>query len=92
MAEIPWWAWLAVGLFVTVASAVSLKKPLIFILVGFVFVITGIAKVVMLFVLTPRRLSSHPVGASACPVCRAALQKNAVYCHYCGTKLARSNV
>jgi|GEM_PF-1741625 len=49
MASIPWWAWLGVGLVVTFVSIWAELD--LFIWVGVVFIIVGIAKLAMFFIL-----------------------------------------
>jgi len=101
MAEIPWWAWIGIGLFVSVSSAISGGKVKIFAWVGLLFVAVGIAKVVYLFVLKPREseaekhamhmpqpiLPAQPPSSYYCPRCRITVQPTDFYCKYCGQRL-----
>ena len=99
MAEIAWWAWLGVGLFVAVSSALTGGKVSLFAWVGLLFIVIGIGKVVYLFVMRPKETSKeqnlvHPQHmpraapqASYCPRCRITVQPGDYFCRYCGTRL-----
>jgi hypothetical protein len=101
MAEIPWWVWLGIGLFVSVSSAISGGKLSIFAWVGLVFIVIGIGKVVYLFVLKPReseaehramrmpnpQLPPQPPSSLFCPRCRVTVQQTDFFCRYCGWRL-----
>ena len=95
MAEIPWWAWIGVGLFVSVSSAYMGGKVSWFAWVGLLFIAFGIAKVVYLFVMRPREskkeqqviLPVYHVPHSICPRCRITVQPTDFFCKYCGWKL-----
>ena len=101
MAEIPWWVWLGVGLFVSIVSALMGGKVTIFIWIGLIFIIVGIAKVVYLFVLRPKEAKSEqkamhmrhpqlppqPPSALYCPRCRITVQTTDRFCRYCGQRL-----
>ena len=95
MAEIPWWAWIGVGLFVAVAAGIMGGKVSLFAWVGLLFIAIGIGKVVYLFVLTPRKEkpvhSGIPTPAQAlaryCPLCRVTVLPTDRFCRYCGSRL-----
>jgi uncharacterized membrane protein YuzA (DUF378 family) len=101
MAEIPWWAWLGVGLFVAITSAVMGGKISIFAWVGLIFIVVGIAKVVYLFVLHPKeskadqqamhmrqpQLAPQAPSVLYCPRCRITVQPTDHFCRYCGWRL-----
>ncbi len=99
MAEIPWWAWLGVGLFVAISAAFTGGKVSLFAWVGIVFIVIGIAKVVYLFVLKPKETKQeqkivHPSHriiqqpqAFYCPRCRITINPADVFCRYCGARL-----
>ena len=95
MAEIYWWAWLATGLFITITSAIVGGTVQLFVWIGLLFIIIGIAKVVLLLVLRPKetkieRKAMHmPVhhAKAACPRCRVSIERTDYFCRYCGTRL-----
>ncbi|VVB81445.1 Uncharacterised protein [uncultured archaeon] len=94
MAEIPWWAWIGVGLFVAVSAGIMGGKVSWFAWIGLLFTAIGIGKVVYLFVLTPRKTevrTSIPTPAqvlgSYCPLCRMSVLPTDRFCRYCGTRL-----
>ena len=99
MAEIPWWAWLGVGLFVSISAAFTGGQVSLFAWVGLAFVAFGIGKVVLLFVLKPRETKQeqqamhmpqypmHQARALYCPQCRITVQPNDSFCKYCGRRL-----
>ena len=93
MAEIPWWMWLGIGLFVAVSSVFTGGQVTWFAWVGLVFVVVGIAKVVNIFVLSPRDTKKeqpkHSVVPPAfyCPACRMTAHQTDNFCRYCGTRL-----
>ncbi len=98
MAEIAWWAWLGVGLFVAVSAAWSGGKVSIFAWAGLLFIAIGIGKVVYMFVIRPRESVSEqkvvppsriqpPQGVQYCPRCRVTIQPSDFFCRYCGTRL-----
>ncbi len=97
MAEIAWWVWLGVGLLVALTSVFSGGKLTLFAWVGLVFIVIGIAKVVSLFVLTPKEEKKvqqqriptpyQPQPAFYCPVCRFTVMPNDRFCKYCGARL-----
>lgn len=96
MAEIPWWAWIGVGLFVAVSAGIMGGRVSLFAWVGLLFIAIGIGKIVYLFVLKPREsekeknvVHQHPVlpPARFCPRCRVAVQVSDIFCRYCGWRL-----
>ena len=99
MAEIAWWAWLGIGLFVAITSVWSGGKLSLFAWIGLVFIIIGISKVVALFVLSPKESKKehqvvHPQHAAPvqprgyyCPRCRVTVQPTDFFCKYCGQRL-----
>jgi len=101
MAEIAWWAWLGVGLFVAISSAYMGGKVTLFAWVGLLFIVIGIAKVVYIFVLRPKETKSEqramhmpypqlppqPPSAFYCPQCRITVQPTDFFCRYCGRRL-----
>jgi len=100
MAEIAWWAWIGVGLFVAVGAAWSGGKVSLFAWVGLLFIAIGIAKVVYLFVTRSKETKTehrivHPQRPVApvvpqgffCPRCRVTVQQTDYFCRYCGTRL-----
>ncbi len=96
MAEIAWWAWIGIGLFVAVTSAYMGGKVSWFAWVGLLFIVIGIAKVVHLFVLSPKEskkehqiVQPHVARPPAfyCPRCRVTIQATDNFCKYCGTRL-----
>ena len=102
MAEIAWWAWLGIGLFVAISSAVAGGKLAWFAWVGLVFIVIGIAKIVYLFVMKPKETKKEHAAtrvhtqhthmpqtpqAYYCPRCRVTVQQTDFFCRYCGTRL-----
>jgi len=97
MAEIPWWVWIGVGLFVTIASAVVGGRMYFFIWIGLIFMIVGIVKAVFLFVFRERETKQeqktmqapamHMPRQTHCPRCRVATTLHDNFCRYCGQKL-----
>ena len=99
MAEIAWWVWLGIGLFVAVSAALTGGKVSLFAWVGLLFIAIGIGKLVFLFVLKPKESKKeqqvvHPPHlppttpqAFYCPRCRITVQSADFYCRYCGTRL-----
>lgn len=101
MAEIPWWAWLGVGLFVSISSVYGGGKLTLFAWVGLLFIAIGIGKITFLFVLKPRETKAEqknmhmpyptqwqqaPQGLY-CPTCRVTVQSTDFFCRYCGRRL-----
>lgn len=101
MAEIPWWAWLGVGLFVSITSAFSDKLTL-FAWVGLAFVAVGIGKITFLFILKPKESKAEQKAmhmpypqqwqqqtppSSFCPQCRSSVQPVDYFCKFCGRRL-----
>lgn len=94
MAAIPWWAYLGVGLFVAISSAQIGGSISLFAWVGLIFVIVGIAKLIVLFVLNPREEKKQAVHqthyqprAQLCPRCRMQVTHYDNYCRVCGMRL-----
>ncbi len=101
MAELAWWAWLGVGLFVAITSAVMGGKVALFAWVGLIFIVVGIAKIVYLFVLKPKetkaeqhsmhmpnpQLPPQQPSALYCQRCRVTVQITDHFCRYCGWRL-----
>ncbi len=95
MAEIPWWAWIGVGLFVAVSAGIMGGRVSLFAWVGLIFIAIGIGKIVYLFVLTPRKERSEPHGIPTpaqvlgryCPMCRITVSPTDRFCRYCGSRL-----
>lgn len=90
MAEIAWWAWLGVGLFVSVTSAVVGGKTGLFLWVGLLFVVVGMGKVVFLFVLKERETKAEKTVTQhehVCPYCRGSIKVSDRFCRSCGTRL-----
>jgi len=92
MAKIPWWLWLGVGLLVTILS--SFVKIPIFIIVGVIFLIIGIAKAVFLFVFKEKEEKQEKSVARApranhayCHRCRSIVARTDYFCRRCGTRL-----
>ncbi|MBS3147574.1 hypothetical protein J4219_01690 [Candidatus Woesearchaeota archaeon] len=93
MAAIPWWAYLCIGLFVAIASAQIGGSISLFAWVGLLFVLVGIAKLVVLFILSPRekkkpvQQAHYQPRASLCPRCRMQVSHYDNYCRLCGMRL-----
>jgi len=99
MVAIPWWVWLGIGLFVTITSAVVGGTVKVFIWVGLIFLIVGLTKVVILFVMRPRETKADQKAmqmpqpqyqapkVSYCSNCRVAVQSFDNFCRNCGTRL-----
>ena len=101
MAEIAWWAWLGIGLFVAISAAWSGGKVSLFAWVGLAFIVIGIGKVIALFMLTPKESKTEqkmmhmrspefahpPQTGFFCPRCRITLQPTDYFCRYCGQRL-----
>jgi len=100
MAEIPWWVWTGVGLFVSVSAAWSGGTVSIFAWVGLLFIAIGIGKIVYTFVVKekptqkeqraihpPHHLPPVMPQGHFCPRCRVTVQPNDHFCRYCGTRL-----
>ena len=95
MAEIPWWAWTGVGLFVAVTSGIMGGKVSWFAWIGLLFIAIGIGKTVYLFVLKPREevrvVHQHtiqpPPTSQYCPLCKITVMPTDKFCRYCGTRL-----
>ncbi|HLF54839.1 MAG TPA: hypothetical protein VI612_03905 [Candidatus Nanoarchaeia archaeon] len=88
MAEIPWWAWLGVGLFVAFFSLYL--DITLFGWVGLFFIIIGIAKLVYFFVFREREEKPKPTvqhQAFYCPRCRFAVHAYDLFCRRCGARL-----
>lgn len=93
MAAIPWFAYLGVGLFVAISSAQIGGSISVFAWVGLLFVIVGIAKLIVLFVLSPKdekkptHQTHYQPKALLCPRCRMHVTHYDNYCRICGTRL-----
>jgi len=103
VADIPWWAWIGVGLFVAIASAVSGGALSLFAWVGLIFIAIGIGKIVYLFVIKPRESKEEEAAVQMptapavqqyetpkvthCPQCKVTIQPTDHFCRYCGTQL-----
>ncbi|PIN75155.1 hypothetical protein COV18_04350 [Candidatus Woesearchaeota archaeon CG10_big_fil_rev_8_21_14_0_10_37_12] len=97
MADLPWWSWISVGLFVSVSSAFFSGPVTLFVWVGIIFVVVGIAKLVMLFVLTPKKKTQkekkpvqqqrHQQHVRYCNTCRSMTHPQDRFCRFCGVKL-----
>lgn len=92
--KLPWWLWVVVGLPVLVMS--SLADIPFFMIVGLVFLVVGTAKLVFLFVLSPRsskgqdRIVSRQLKGKSCPRCLSPVFSDDFYCRTCGTKLRKT--
>jgi len=97
MAEIPWWAWIGVGLFIAITSGIMGGKVSWFAWIGLLFTAIGIGKLVYMFVLKPKETEAEkqiipqythqPAPGSFCPRCRITVQPTDRFCRYCGTRL-----
>lgn len=96
MAEIPWWAWLGIGLFVAITSGIMGGKVSLFAWVGLLFIAIGIGKIVYLFVMKPKETKTEqkayapitpPHQTYHCPRCRITVQYTDYFCRHCGTRL-----
>lgn len=100
MAEIAWWAWTAVGLFVAVSAALSGGNVSIFAWVGLLFIAIGIGKAVYMFVVKeksspkeqriihpPHHVPPITPQGQFCPRCRVTVLQTDHFCRYCGTRL-----
>ncbi|MEM3154204.1 MAG: hypothetical protein QW165_01395 [Candidatus Woesearchaeota archaeon] len=99
MAEIPWWVWTGVGLFVAISAAFSGGKLTLFAWVGLLFIAIGIGKIVYLFVAKEKSSPKeqrivHPPHVQPvmpqghfCPRCRVTVMPTDHFCRYCGTRL-----
>jgi len=101
MAAIPWWTWLGVGVIVT---GVSIFADLtFFVWVGIIFVVVGVAKLALFYMLGSREEKpvAHSQAAQVsprvreytqsqkllCPRCMANVSAADFYCRYCGTRV-----
>ncbi len=92
MAEIPWWAWIGVGLFIAITSGIMGGKVSWFAWIGLIFTAIGIGKIVYMFVLKPREEIVHqqpiqPPPGHYCPLCKITVMPTDKFCRYCGTRL-----
>jgi len=97
VAEIKWWAWLSVGLVVTVVSAMMGGPLWLFMWVGIFFIIVGAITITYKVILSPdesprekqlvrQQMMQQPVQMT-CPNCRRSLHPVDVFCRYCGVRL-----
>lgn len=93
MAEISWWAWLGVGLFVTIFSISAGGQLKLFAWIGVIFLVTGIAKLTYLVMLHPKQEKSpsspkrYERPQPVCRRCFARVHQNDRFCRYCGLRL-----
>lgn len=89
--KIPWWVYLVVGLFVSVTSAVVGESMRFFVWLGLLFVLIGLIKLVIFFVLRERPKTSPQThsrpAALFCPRCKVTVHERDYFCRYCGMRL-----
>ncbi len=89
--KIPFWLWLAVGLFITLAS--SALKMKLFIWVGLLFLAIGIGKMVFEFIFKERKPKEKIIHQQAqqryyyCPRCKIRVHVAEKFCRMCGQRL-----
>jgi uncharacterized paraquat-inducible protein A len=98
MDGLPWWTWLSVGLLVAVMSSVVGGKLELFVWVGVLFILIGIAKLVIAYVFRQKEAKQEHTQhqyqtpqqthqAFYCPRCRSTVRTHDFFCSRCGTRL-----
>ncbi len=103
MASIPWWAWLGIGAFIAITSAVFGGKLVLFIWAGLLFILIGIGKAVYVFMMQEKpenhvqserhilhnsqNVQHHTQHQLHCPRCKTTVQANDYFCRLCGLRL-----
>jgi len=93
--RLPGWLWLVIGLFVTIVSSRLGMKFILFTIIGVLFLILGVFKLVSGYV--TGKIVGAPeeevvqretkAGVAACHHCRRKVYSNQFFCHHCGAKL-----
>ena len=94
MAALPWWAWLGVGVLIAVLSSIAGGKVAVFAWIGWLFIIFGIAKAVIYFLLRKKETKQEQAQVPPvqhqyyyCPRCRSTVRVGDYFCHRCGVRL-----
>ena len=89
--KIPFWLWIIVGLFITLASSALTMK--LFIWIGLLFLVIGIGKRVIAFVFKEKKGKEKIIHQQAqqqyyyCPKCKIRVHAAENFCRMCGQKL-----
>ena len=93
MAKIPWYLWIIVGAVMFGISYRIGESLNIFLYVGLVFLVVGIFKMLVGFILGDKKKKAvkqaEEIRAQqfTCPRCRAVVASTYYFCPHCGTRL-----